>query len=320
MMYLHASLWGSLSRWLTPTDKRRWEGKLAGKQGEEARQVIARLYATLTMLLLFTSSAIGQTVLDFSPASTPAELEVAREKIRKATNTPVKINVGGYALAPIDLTKDMKCHIVTGSDKCLEQQFLPKGKDYKGNLVLNEDPAYKFRTIAPDEKTDRVIIHATAPGTATLIWFANIAGKAEVISEYKVIVGDPPAPDPIKPPVDNPLTKSLRAAYQLDSVAGIGNKEHLEKLEGVYLALSRSDLSTIKTQKQLTELMAASVKGAGIPDYKLSLTNTRLAIQREYLTRQGITDDSASDTKPVNEALVKQMFADLAASLNAINP
>lgn len=278
-----------------------------------------RLYTTLAALLIFTSGVAGQTLLDLSPVPTPAELGVAQEKIRKATNAPVKIAVNGYALAPIDLTKDMKCHIVTGSDKCVEQQYLPKGKDYKGNLVLNEDPACKFRTIAADEKTDRVIIHATAPGTATLIWFANVGGKAEVISEYKVIVGNV-EPDKPPAPIDNPLTKSLRAAYQLDSVAGIGNKEHLGKLEGVYLALSTADLSKISTQAQLTELMANSVKNAGIPDYKLSLTNTRLAIQREYLSRQGITDDAGSDTKPVNEALVKQMFADLAASLNTINP
>lgn len=279
-----------------------------------------RLYTALAALLLFTSGAIGQTVLDLSPVPTPAELGLAQEKIRKATNAPVKLNVGGYATAPIDLTKDMKCHIVAGSDKCLEQQYLPKGKDYKGFLVLNDDPTFKFRTITADEKTDRVVIYATAPGTATLIWFANVAGKAEVISEYKVIVGDPP-PDPFKPPpVEPELTKSLRAAYQLDSVAGIGNKAHVDKLAGVYLALSNDDLAAVTTQKQLTELMALSVKNAGIPDYKLSLTNTRLAIQREYLARQGITDTSANDAKPVDKAVVKKMFADFAASLDALTP
>lgn len=278
-----------------------------------------RLCTALTAFILCASTLTAQTLLDLSPAPTQAELGVAQEKIRKATNAPVKLAVNGYALAPIDLSKDMKCHIVTGSDKCVEQQYLPKGKDYKGNLVLNEDPICKFRTIAMDEKTDRVIIHATAPGTATLIWFANVGGKAEVISEYKVIVGNV---EPDKPPVpiDTPLTKSLRDAYQRDSVAGIGNRDHLEKLEGVYQALSNSDLSRVKTQKELTELMVNSVKGAGIPGYDASLTNTRKALQKEYLTRQGISDDSASDAKPVNQALVKQMFADFAASLGALTP
>lgn len=269
------------------------------------------------LLLLVSSVAQAQEVRTLGDMPTQQQVASAQDTIKKAQSSPTSLVIGGYALINIEITTKLTRYVVPGSDDCLKTIFIPKGASYEGWLRSKDSPEYKWTTIAPDPKYDRLLVTGTVNGTATIVWMTVKDGEAVVVAAFQFSVGGgAPKPPDVVP--DTPLIKSLRAAYQLDSVAGIGNKDHLGKLEGVYLALSTADLSKIATQKQLTELMANSVKNAGIPDYKTSLTNLRKALQADYLTRQGISDDPASDSKPINQALVKQMFADWAAALGKL--
>lgn len=271
------------------------------------------------LLLLVSSVAQAQEVRTLGEMPTQQQVASAQDTIKKAQSSPTSLVVGGYALVNIEITTKLTRYVVPGSDDCLKTIFIPKGSSYEGWLRSKDSPEYKWTTIAPDPKYDRLLVTGTVKGTATIVWMTVKDGEAVVVAAFQFSVGGgspkPPKPDEVP---DTPLIKSLRAAYQLDSVAGIGNKDHLGKLEGVYLALSTADISKIATQKQLTELMANSVKNAGIPDYKASLTNLRKALQTDYLSRQGISDDSASDSKPINQTLVKQMFAEWADALDKL--
>lgn len=279
-----------------------------------------RLFVAVSVLLLAVPSLFGQAMLDPGRKTSKAELNTAKATLDQAAseNAPVRLEVGGYALAKVDLAKKMKCYVVPGSSDCLEQRYMPKGEAYSGFLVRSDDPVWKFRTIEADKENDRVRIHATAPGTATLIWFADVNGQAEVVSAYQFIVGgEIPKPKP-PGPVETDLTKRLRSAYELDKVAGVGPADMLTKLANVYQALSADDYAGIVNIGDLSKFQGKSVLNAGIPDYKKTLTQTRLAIQQVVLERMGIKDDVAYDSRPYDKVQAKAIFKDIADSLRLI--
>ncbi len=275
------------------------------------------------LVVLLPLVAQAQTMLSIRPQPTQNEVAKAKGTLDLANAKSVKLKVGGYALAGLEYTEKLKVYVVPGSDDCVKQAFMPKGSTYEGFLRPENASKLEWVEVKPDAAKDRYRITAINPGTATVIWFATVNGEADVITGYKFIIeddGTQPEPDKPPPVIEPELTKSLRSAYQLDKVAGIGIAADLDKLASVYLALSNDDLSAISTHAQLTEFMSKSVKGAGLPEYTKCLTSTRKRIQQELLNRQSISDESANDSKPINKTLVKAILKDIATSLDAINP
>lgn len=278
-----------------------------------------RTILTVTALLV-ASLCHAQTTIEPGRKTSKTEIDGAKAKLdqAQAENQPVRLQVGGYALAKIDLSKKMKSYIVPGSADCLQQDDMPKGTKYRGFLFSNDDSVWKYRTIEADKENDRVRISATSPGTATVIWFADVNGQAEVVSAYQFIV-EGEVPGPVNPPTPtSDLTKRLKAAYELDKVSGVGPAEMLSKLANVYLVLSADDLSSIVNIADLSKFQAKSVLNAGIPDYKKTLTQTRLAIQQVILERMGIKDDVAYDSRPYDKGQARAIFKDIADSLRLI--
>ena len=105
---------------------------------------------------------------------------------------------------------------------------------------------------------------------------------------------------------------------QLDSVAGINDKNVLSKLAGIYRLTARSDLSSIETHAELTSFLLQSSQTAGLPDAFKVNTNVRKRIQKELLDRQGIDDTVASDTKKIDRKVVKEIMSDIASTLEAL--
>lgn len=284
-----------------------------------------RILTAVAVMLLFPCLLFGQVTLSISEQPSKSDVANAKSTLVRSSPGPIRLKVGGYALASLDATSALKVHIIAGSDDCLKQGFLPKGTAWEGFGVPSESKKWEWVTIAADKEKDRYRIHATTPGTATIIWFATVNGEAKVVTEYKFIVEGEAEPDPDKPPpppVISPLAKEFKRAYELDTVAGKGGEVLLGKMEGVFAAMGRESFSNVTTWKQYTAFVNDAVGKAGIDkDYTKALTMLRTSIQQYLLNRFALKDDPNYDDKPITDkAQLTQAMKDIAAALGEVSP
>lgn len=249
---------------------------------------------TLLLTLLFATVAHGQDQLSVTKSASPEQLQSAKALVKSAETSPTKLDIGGYALVVIEIDTELTPYIVEGSDDCIKSIKIPKGAAYEGWLRAKGEPSFKWTRIEPNATRDRELVSGTTNGTSTILWMAVVNNKAQVIKAFRFEIG-PQKPKPIDPPPDEPvipvedeLTKKLRAAAQLDVTAGKADKRHLLPLAGIYQAASNDTLAQVATMDALDTLLFEARKRAGIPDPEIVYMNLRKAIQQEIYARLGI--------------------------------
>lgn len=276
---------------------------------------------SLILLLLLPSLGVAQERLTLSKQPTLEQVNIAKDLVRLLDKAPTKLAVGGYALIDIKLEGKVKSYPVPGSDDCLKTILIPKGQAYEGWLV--ESGEFKWTRIEP-VAWDRVLVTGLKSGTATLIWHMVQNGESEIVAAFQFIIGKS-IPKPVEPPddpvvpVDDELTKGMRAAFAKDTVAGIGNKQWLLPMAGIYEAASKDSLETIKTAGDLDNLLTAARVAAGIPDPDKTLTETRHFIKRQLQANlTGGVDAPATVLDAGKKALAKSLMGKVAESLEKL--
>lgn len=277
----------------------------------------------IVMLFLCSSSVVAQERLTLSKFPSVEQIQSAKEIIKSAETAPTKMPFGGYALIDIKLEGKLTNYTVPGSDDCIKTVLIPKGQAYEGWLVDKATNEFKWTRIEP-VAWDRLLVTGTKNGTATLIWMTVQNGEAVVVAAFQFVVGKP-APKPVDPPddpvipVDDDLTKAMRAAYAKDKVAGIGDPKYLIAMSGVYEAASNDSLDTIKTAGDLDDLLLAARKAAGIPEPDKVLTETRQFIKRQLLANlTGGVDAPATVMDAAKKTTAKTLMGKIAESLEKI--
>lgn len=276
----------------------------------------------LLLLLLMPLVARGQDVSPVRKKPTAEAVKTAKEIVDASKAAPITMPYGGYALVPMEIPAD--AYIVPGSNDCLDQEIIPKGKAYKGWLVSKDSPTvWEYKTIPADDKYDRIRVSGIANGTATIIWHAIVDGKSVVI-DAKVFVVGKPQPKPDDPPViipDDPLTQKLRVAANADYLAGKSDKKILLPLAGIYEgAASGVFPASVVTVGDLDNLLYQARLAAKLPEPEAAYPTLRKAIQQEIYAKLGIDLNSGSkvlteDTK----RLVKVAFGQIADSLEVLS-
>lgn len=182
------------------------------------------------IVLLLASTAFAQEVSPLrkrmSADAVMSAKDIIRQNeeiIRQNESTPIIMPYGGYALVPMEVTG--KPFIVPGSDNCLFIQTIPKGKAYSGWFVSKDKPGvFSFKTITPDDKYDRVLVHGITNGKQTILWHAMVDGESVIIDAKFFQVGDK-LPDPVDPPKPPPVdpTDVLVLAAKKDITNGNGS-------------------------------------------------------------------------------------------------
>lgn len=277
---------------------------------------------SLILLLFLPLSAWGQERLTLSARPTSEAVQTAKDLIKSAETTPTKLVMFGYALIDIKIPGKLSTYIAPGADDCLQQVKIAKGTVYEG-LLAGPDGIVKWTRIEAVDY-DRVLVVGVKTGQATLIWMGVKGDEAVVIAAFQFAVGKP-APKPVEPPddpvvpVDDDLTKGMRAAFAKDTVAGIGEKKWLLPMAGIYEAASKDSLDSIKTAGDLDNLLTAARIAAGIPDPDKTLTETRHFIKRQLLANlTGGVDAPATVLDAAKKTLAKSLMGKVAESLERL--
>lgn len=291
---------------------------------------------TLLLALLFATVAHGQTTYPLIEKPSSAKVADAKATMDAIKDAPVNMGIGGYALIQIKVTTKLTTYTVPGSSDCLDTETIPKGKVIKQWFVPDGGKEWVRVTIPADNDYDRLLVTGTIKGTATILWMTVANGEAVVVAGYRFdVAGGKPAPPVIIPPdepvipVEDELTKKLRAAARLDEVAGKAEKKHLLPLAGIYLGASNDPLETLnpdgKTKRNMNmgevdTVLHEARKRAGIPDHNTVFPYLRKAVQQEIHSRLGVGPDShevplTDDTK----RLARLAFGKIAVALEVLS-
>lgn len=279
----------------------------------------------LLLSLLMAAVAYGQEQLSLSKMPSKEQLQSAKEVIKSAETSPTKLSIGGYATVDIKLEGKLTPYIVPGSDDCIKTVTVIKATGYEGWLVTKGENEFRWTKIDPVATHDRIMVTGVKQGVATLIWIAVQNNEAVVVAAFRFEIGPvKPAPVIIPPdepviPVEDELTKRLRAAAQLDAAAGKADKKHLLPLAGIYLAASNDPLAQVSTMDALDTLLFEARKRAGIPDPAIVFPNLRKAVQQEIYARLGIgPNDGKQPLTDDTKRLAKLAFGKIATTLEIL--
>jgi len=268
-------------------------------------------------LLVAPSWLNGQERLTLNKLPTNEQIQSAKDIVKSAETAPTKLSTGGYALIDIKLEGKLKSYVVPGSDDCIKTILIAKGQAYEGWLVDKDSNQFGWKRIDP-VAWDRVLVTGIKNGTATLIWHMVQNGESEVVAAFQFIIGKPPLnPDePPDVPVDDELTKGMRAALAKDKAAGVADVKYLLSLSGIYEAASKDSLDTIKTAGELDALLNAARLAANIPEPEKMLPEVRQFIKRQMQANLG-TEQST----PINadaKRLAKTLMGKIGDSLEKL--
>lgn len=257
------------------------------------------------------------TIGDAIPAH---EVEQAKAMIEKATPKTLTLQPGEFEV--VEPAKGVKTPLLwlTTPDAIVQrievaaQQPLALWMKRRGDAVpqLHQFPA---------KPVTWAIVVGVRQGTATVQIIRNGANNtAPVVIDTLVVSVGGPAPVPPTPPVEDELTKSLRAALLQDQQAGRAEKKWLLALAGIYSTASRDSLESIKTASDLDNLLIAARQAAGIPDPELMLPTLRQRLRQELLTQLNVSDQTANQPFTIEaRRIARQTLTHIAQALEAIS-
>lgn len=277
-------------------------------------------WCSTLLLFIWPMACFAQiTIGDAIPAG---EVAQARATLEKATPKTLALQVGEFEV--LEPAKSLTSPLlwVISDDTVVQrmeiaaQQPLGLWMKRRGEVTpkLHQFPAKPFPW---------VILVGVKQGAATIqvIRNGNTAGSPPVVIDTLAVSVGGPAPAPPTPPVEDALTKALRAAWQQDQQAAKADRRWMQALAGIYEAASRDSLETVKTAGDLDQLLHAARQAAGIPDPDQALPNLRERLRQELLTQLSIPENGNTVplTAPTRQT-ARQLFARIAHALEVIAP
>lgn len=279
------------------------------------------------LLLLFAPLlACGQSI--YIGDSIPQKaIEEAKQTLAAAQAKILRMNVGEFeVIEPAKNMQNVPMLQLPSNSPLFSMRVIPAKQSHsvtgtrRGDTGLNE---YYF----PAKDYAWSIITGKKDGESAVDFVVNGATKEQPpsrVDTLSVIIGKP-APKPVDPPddpvipVDDDLTKGMRAAFAKDKVAGIGDTKWLLPMAGIFEAASKDGLDTVKTAGDLDNLLYAARVAAGIPDPDKTLSETRQFIKRQLQANlTGGVDAPATVMDAAKKTLAKSLMAKVAESLEKL--
>ena len=290
------------------------------------------------LLLLWPSLAFGQVeTVAFDPPQkpgvvvggnySPADVAKAREVLAASEAKELKLKLGEFEVIEPSKTAKEPLQFQYLTNKCYFLFRVKPGMAYGFAGIRRGDTEERQHEFEP-KPYEWAIVKARAQGAETLVVNRNGKDAAkdppEEIDRISIVVGekkpdDPNPPRPDDPPVDDPLTKALRAAAQSDAMAGKADKKYILPLAGIFEAAGNDSLQGLATMADLDARLNAARVAAGIPDPAVMFPQLRAAIRDEIYKQLGIdTNGGATPLKPDTIRLAKATFTKIAASLEVL--
>ena len=277
-----------------------------------------RRMVVLCSLLLWQSTTLAQVIVgEVMPAS---DLAIARAMLEQAKPKTLALEPGEFEV--LEPAKGLTSPLLwlTSHESVLQRIDVAAQQPLGLWMKRRGEPAARLHQF-PAKPTAWVILLGSQPGNATLTIIRNGTGTGPpVVVETLVVSVGGPAPGPPTPPVDDALLKALRTAWQQDVVAGVGNKQWLTALAGIYEAASRHSLETVKTAGDLDQHLHSARLAAGIPPVEQALTQLRQRLRTEMLTQLQVPENGAA--QPItsdDKRRAKELFSRLAQTLEVLS-
>ena len=277
---------------------------------------------SMLYLVLFLFISVSSYAGDIIVGNTPPEQDtkVAKDTLSRSVPKIVPLSVNEFeVIAPDDKIKvPLLWHPINA--EIIQKIDIAANTPFMIFMKRRGETEAKLHQFLPRPTAWSIII-GMKNGKSSFIIVRNGDNNSSppvVIDTVTFNVGDANDEDVVRPNPVSPFLADLKKAMQLDSVAGINDKNVLSKLAGIYRLTARSDLSSIETHAELTSFLLQSSQTAGLPDAFKVNTNVRKRIQKELLDRQGIDDTVASDTKKIDRKVVKEIMSDIASTLEAL--
>lgn len=291
------------------------------------------------MLLFLFAHATGYSQLVVGDSVTQGELAKAKETLTRAIPKKIDLKAGEFfTITAADKYKGMPVTWYTppspedNPDTPLyDKHDLAPNETTRVFAIKPGDTKPKSHTIGPFPNGGTVIIANSLSGQSVIALFVNgdpaaKAGPNNIDNIKVTVTGETPKPPkPIDPPVEEQLTKDLRAAMNQDIAAGKANPIHLGALEGIYQSFSTDPLNKLNaanTAGDVESLLNSAREQAGIPEWNLMYPALRQRLRLETLKTLGLQDDPKYANTPVNadaKRLLKAYYAKVAAALDAIS-
>jgi hypothetical protein len=249
----------------------------------------ALLWATLPS---FAQVIVGDVVL-------PKEVSAAKATLAKVKTKLIELNVGEFEVFEPSKTLVSPVLWLLGEKVNLGIVDVAANTTHSvWGKRRGEDKA-KTHTFPAQQRPYRIVF-GDSPGTLTVPVIAN--GKDNTEAPFVAdtllfqINGSTPKPDDpiIPPPVEDTLVKKLQADYAADLAKFKADKKWVKALAGLYQMASANDLETVKTIKDLDDLLNSSRQAAGIPDPDMMLLTLRTTLRSKMLEAIGLSDTTAN--------------------------
>jgi len=252
---------------------------------------------------------------------TTVEIEKAKEVLAASQPKTLKLEVGEFeVIEPAANVTSPLLWIVQDDSICQRIDIKPN-QPFGVWMKRRGDAVAKYHAF--DAKpVGWILLIGVKQGQSITHIVKNGATEKEapsVIDKLDVTVGEAIPPKPPEPPVEDPLTKALRAAAQKDAVAGKSDKKHLQALAGVFEMASEDSLSGLNTIADMDSRLNAARVAAGIPDAERMYPALREAVRQEIYRALNVDANSGAtvltdDTK----RLAKVCFGKVAKALEEI--
>lgn len=267
-------------------------------------------------LLLGQASCFAQVIV--GDAVPPGDLAAARATLEKATAKALTLEPGEFEVLEPAKSVTGPLLWLSSNEAALQRIEVAANQSLGLWMQRRGEPTARLHQF-PAKPVTWVILIAAKSGNAQLTVIRNGTGTGPpvVVDTLVVTVGHPGPPPP--PPEDE-LTKALRAAWQQDVVAGVGDKKWLVALAKVYETASRNPLNAVKTAGDLDQLLHTARQAAGIPPVETALTQLRQRLRTEMLTLLKVPEDGA--TQPCtsdDKHRARQLFARIAQALEVLS-
>jgi hypothetical protein len=273
-----------------------------------------------TVFLVLASPAWAYPQIIVGDAIPLDELAQARAKLERATPKTLTLEPGEFEV--LEPTKSLAGPLLwLLSNEAVVQRIDVAAQQPLGLWMKRRgEPMPKLHQF-PAKAQPWVILIGAQPGNSQVMVIRNGSdnGPPVVVDTLVVSVGGP-APGPPTPPVEDDLTKALRAAWLKDAAANQADKKWIGALAGIYDAASRESLDMVKTAGDLDTLLNAARQAAGIPEPEVALPHVRQRIRQELLTQLRVPENGASQPFTVDDKRrAQQVLSRIARALEVLS-
>lgn len=271
------------------------------------------------LLLSIPMPALAQITV--GDAVQQSDVEQARATLEKATPKTLTLQIGEFeVIEPAKGVIGPLLWIV--SNEANVQRIEVAANQPLGVWLKRRNEAVPRLHQFPAKPFPWVILVGIKAGASTIHIIRNGAtatSSPTVVDKLEVTIGGSVPPTP-PTPVEDDLTKALRAALKADQQTNKADRQWILALAGIYDAASRDSLESIKTAGELDQLLNTARQTAGIPEPDQALPSVRQRIRQELLTRLNIPENGSSQPLTAeSRKLAKTILNNIAHALEVIS-